>query len=97
MVAMRPLSRAQQFVVSLILTASGIGLAGYGGVVAIQQMRGQGLETRLDRLGIGLFSAGAVCFAFGVMWLLVVLVRPFFEKRAIDRYADEVSERQRQR
>lgn len=94
---MRPLSRVQQFFASLILTASGIGLAAYGGVVAIQQMRGRGLETRLDSVGIGIFSAGAACFAFGVMWLLVVLVRPFFEKRAIDRYADEVAERQRQR
>lgn len=94
---MRPLTRSQQFVISLVLTAVGLILAGYGGVVAIQQMRGVGLDTRLDPMGISIFSAGAVFFAVGAMWLLVVLVRPFFEKRAVDRYADEVAERQRHR
>lgn len=92
---MRPLTRIQQFVISLVLTSAGVVLLGYGGVVAIQQMTGFGLETRLDPMGISIFAAGAVCFSVGAMWLLVVMVRPFFEKRAIDRYADDVAERQR--
>lgn len=94
---MRALSRIQQFILSLVLTATGIALASYGGVVAISRMRGVGLETRLDPMGITIFSTGAVFFAVGVMWLLTVLVRPFFEKRAIDRYADEVAARQPRR
>ncbi|MFN7916497.1 MAG: hypothetical protein U0Q55_14245 [Vicinamibacterales bacterium] len=94
---MRTLSRLQQFVISLFLTSVGIGLGGYGGRVMIDRMSGVGLETRLDTSGVAIFAAGAVCFAFGVMWLLTVLVRPFFEKRAVDRHVEEWTERQRPR
>lgn len=89
------LSRGRHFVISLCVTSVGIGLGGYGGRVMIDRMSGVGLETRLDPSGIAIFAAGAVCFAFGVMWLLTALVRPFFEKRAVDRYVEEWTERQR--
>lgn len=90
---MSPLSRGRQFALSVLLTAAGLLLAGYGGVRAIEGMRGVGADTRLDTTGIIIFSTGAVFFAIGAMWLLVVMVRPFFDKRDIDRYAEQTSGR----
>ncbi|MGE3956977.1 MAG: hypothetical protein AB7H96_09695 [Vicinamibacterales bacterium] len=92
---MPPLTRTRQFVLSLIVTLIGLSLSSYGGYLAIDGMQGVGNATRLDMTGIVIFSVGAVFFAVGAMWLLVVMVRPFFEKRAVDRYADEVAERDR--
>lgn len=90
---MNPLSRGRQFALSVLLTAAGLLLAGYGGVTAIEGMHGIGADTRLDTTGIIIFSIGAVFFAVGAMWLLVVMVRPFFDKRDVDRYAEQTSGR----
>ena len=92
---MTPASRTRQFILSMLLTSFGMGLAAFGGVRAIEGMSGLGEATRLDATGILLFTAGAACFAFGVMWLIVVMVHPFFQKRHIDHIADEIGEQRR--
>ncbi|MGC4082566.1 MAG: hypothetical protein QM736_10760 [Vicinamibacterales bacterium] len=88
-------SRTRQFVLSFLLTSFGVGLGGFGGVRAITGMSGLAEATRLEPTGIVLFTVGAACFSVGMMWLIVVMVRPFFEKRTIDHIADEIGEQRR--
>ncbi|MBS1818273.1 MAG: hypothetical protein JSU08_10110 [Acidobacteria bacterium] len=88
-------SRARQFLISLLLTAGGIALSAFGGVRAISGMHGLAEQTKFDQTGILLFSAGAACFSVGFMWLIVALVRPFFEKREVDHIVDEMVRRKK--
>lgn len=94
---MARLSRTSQFVFSFLMTSIGIALSAYGGVTAIEGIQGMGEHTRLDTRGMIIFAVGAAFFSFGVMWLLVVLVRPFFEKRAVDRIVEEMTKEERLR
>jgi hypothetical protein len=49
---------------------------------------GQAADVAMSTRGLAVLFLGAVLFAVGSMTALVALVRPFFEKRQVDRHVE---------
>lgn len=84
--------KAPTLVPSLTLTLAGVILGLYGASGAIAAWNTSGMDVPVGRMVV-LFVGGSM-FAVGAMMLLTVVVRPFFEKRPVDRIADEIKDEQ---
>ena len=60
-----------------------IGLIGLRSATSVE-----GADLSMTTRGLVMLGGGAVIFAVGAMVTLVALVRPLFEKRAVDKHAD---------
>ena len=78
---------------SLALALAGAALGIYGRVGLMASWSSADAAVPVGRMVI-MFTGGAM-FAVGAMMVLVVTVRPLFEKREADRIAEEIAEERR--
>lgn len=75
---------------SLVLALSGAVLLLYGLIGAMAAWDQPDLDAPIGRMVV--MFIGASMFAVGAMMVLVVTVRPLFEKRDVDRIVDEIAD-----
>jgi len=74
---------------SLALALGGAALGVYGLIGAMASWDSPELDPPVARMVI--MFVGACMFAVGAMMVLVVTVRPMFEKREVDRIVDDIA------
>ncbi len=82
--------KGPSLVPSLILALSGGVIGVYGLIGAMGTWNRPDLDPPVGKMV--LIFAGAAVFSVGAMMLLVVVVRPWFEKRDVDRIVDEIAD-----
>jgi hypothetical protein len=75
---------------SLALALSGAVIGIYGLIGAMSAWDSPGADAPVGKMVV-MFVGGSM-FAVGAMMLLVVTVRPLFEKREVDKIVDEIAD-----